>query len=197
MTGANSSTLTFPGLNEARSPSLGNSSSPKRAVAQITARFYHPIAVVSRAQVLLSLPTCLCIHLVLRSIASDSRQMLQDCTKCALMNRWKFCQLCPNGGKVTADVQLSILGVSHPLMLGNREDGLRQLSAILLQNRGYRKDIMFLLREAESFLIYKVTVSQACKIRGSEPTQFNILNQLFHPCQPQKCSLFQTYRMNG
>ena len=69
------------------------------------------------------------------------------------MNRRKLCQLGPYGGKVTADMKLPILGVTSAFMLRYGEDRFRQFSAVLLENRGYRKDIVFFLRKAEGFLV--------------------------------------------
>lgn len=86
-------------------------------------------------------------------MTGDSRQMFQDHAESIQMDRWQLGQFRPNGREVTADMKLPVLRVPNALVLWHGEDGLWQVSAVLLQNRGYRKDIVFFLRKAEGFFV--------------------------------------------
>lgn len=108
---------------------------------------------VSAFQKPFSLRPHLGVHLVFGGVGCDPRQVLKDNTECVLMNRRKFGQFRSDSRKIATDVKLSVFRISLPFMLREWEDGLGQLSAILLEYRRYREDVMLLHGKLESFFV--------------------------------------------
>lgn len=154
--------LAFPGLNAVRSPSFGKSSSPNRAVAQMTARFWLQESSQRQFPSLL-LSSYLGVHLIFGRVGCYPREMFQDDSECVLMDRWQFGQLRTDGREVTADVKLPIFRITLPFMLGKGKDRLGKLPAVLLEHRRNGEHVMLFFRELEGFFVYpRTTVTSRC-----------------------------------